>query len=239
MKHPFALLLTGLLASAALPAAAQRQLLSTDVAADTVRQRYGPNRQLFRHLYVGYALVLGQPERSGAELRSGASAELTLGLRQKHRLAEHLALGFDVRYARLQYSLAQNDAKVLPTPAQHYRESLVLQRADLEAWLRLNVGRRGNIVGRYFDVGGWGGRVIGTAHRTEDKPNSGAARRVNVVEHGLPYLQKWSYGLVGRVGANRYAAVVRYRLADTFRGERAALYPELPPWQLGLEIGLF
>ncbi|UYZ60363.1 hypothetical protein [Hymenobacter latericus] len=232
-------LLMAMLAGAALPAAAQRPLLSTDVAADTVRQRFGPNRQLFRHVYVGYGFVLGQPKQSGAELRSGASAELSLGLRQKHRLAEHLAVGFDVRYARLQYSLAQNDAKVLPTPELHYREALVVQRADLEAWLRLNLGRRGNILGRYIDVGAWGGRVIGTSHRTEDRPNTNSARRVSVVEHGLPYLQKWSYGLAGRVGANRYAAVVRYRLSDTFRGERAALYPELPPWQLGLEIGLF
>ncbi|AYA36486.1 hypothetical protein D3Y59_05100 [Hymenobacter oligotrophus] len=239
MRHLLPGLLTGLLLGAAFSAAAQRPLLSTDVAADTVRQRYGPNRQLFRHLYVGYAFVLGQPAQQGAELRPAASAELTLGLRQKHRLAEHLALGFDARYARLQYSLAQNADKVLPTPELHHRESLVLQRADLEAWLRLNAGRRGNIVGRYLDAGAWGGRIIGTAHRTEDKPSASTARRLNAVAHGLPYVQPWAFGLAGRVGANRYAAVVRYRLSGTFRGERAARYPELPPWQAGLEIGLF
>ncbi|GAB2942649.1 hypothetical protein GCM10027048_04100 [Hymenobacter coalescens] len=228
----------GLLLSAALPAWAQRPLLSTEVAADTAQQRYGPHRRHFRHLYVSYLPVLGQPTAPGAELRPWASAEMALGLREKLQLTPLLAIGADVRYQYLRYSLAQNAAKRLPTATLHQRESITLHRLDLEAWARLRFGRQGNTVGRYLDVAGWGGWVPGTAHRTEDEPNNGQARRVKTTATGLPYLRRWAYGAGARLGSQRLALVARYRLSDTFRGPRAAEFPELPRWVLGLEIGV-
>ncbi|WP_400190801.1 hypothetical protein [Hymenobacter sp. B81] len=223
---------------ALLPAAAahaQTVLLDADVAADTARQTFGPNRRFYRHLYGGYALVVG-PDQPGAPLRYGASGELTLGLRHKLRLTSWLALGADVRYLRQTYALRQTAGKVLPTPVLHHRESFTLHRADAEAWLRLNAGRRGNAIGQYLDLGAWGGWVLGSAHHTEDRPGAGPARRVLGTERGLRYLERWPYGLAGRLGLGRYAAQARYRLSDSFRG---AAYPELPRWALGLEVGLF
>ena len=230
------------LASAALllsaaPAQAQRPLLSTDVAVDTARQTYGPNRRHFRHLYVAYLPVLGQAGR-GAQLRPWASAELAVGLREKLQLLGPLAIGADVRYVFVRYGLAQKADKVLPDARLHHREALLLHRIDLEGWARLRFGRRGNTVGHYLDLGGWGGWVAATAHHTEDEPNNARAKRISTTETGLPYLRRWSYGVGGRLGSQRIALTARYRLSDTFRPAWMGVYPELPRWLVGVEIGV-
>ncbi|UOQ70717.1 hypothetical protein [Hymenobacter cellulosilyticus] len=128
-------------------------MLRQSLAEDTVASVFGPNRAYYNHFYVGYGLVAGPSERVGAELRYGNSAELVLGLRNKFRVTQALALGFDLRYARTAYYLAQNAQKVVPSPAQHHREYLALPQAQLEGFVRFNYGRRGNVIGRYVDVG--------------------------------------------------------------------------------------
>ncbi|WP_375435510.1 hypothetical protein [uncultured Hymenobacter sp.] len=217
------------------PAHAQRVLLHAEVANDTVYTSFGPNRAFFNHLYLGYLPVIGRAA-AGAKLHYGNSAELMLGLRNKFRLSEPLSVGVDLRFVRLVYVLDQTSQKLLPTPALHHRESLVAAQWQLEGFVRLNVGQRGNVLGRYLDLTGWGGWVMSTAHRYEDRPGTGA-KKVQVVERGLPYLERWPYGVGARLGSGRCAAVARYRLSDTFTSSYRTSYPELPRWTVGVELG--
>lgn len=215
---------------------AQRVLLQSTVAQDTTYEQYGPNRAFYNHLYFSYMPVVGAAGRPGAPLRYGSSAELAVGVRNKFRFSEHLSAGFDLRFVRRTYDLAQKAGKVLPTPVQHYRESLVLSETQFEPFVRLNVGPRGNVIGRYLDLNSWAGWALSTAHRTEDRPGSGA-KKVRTVETGLPYLRRWPYGVGARLGTGRYAAVARYRLSNTFTAAASPEFPELPRWTVGLEIG--
>jgi hypothetical protein len=230
--------LVGGLATLGAPAAhGQRVLLRSNTSQDTVREAYGPNRAFFRHLFLSYAPIVGQSD--GAELHSFRSAEFSLGARHKYRLSQATAVGYDLRYTRLNYSLKQTADKVVPTSVQHYSEALVLHQAVLEPYMRLNIGRRGNVVGHYLDLTGWGGWVAGTVHTYEDRPGAPGASRTVVHERGLNYLRRWPAGVGARLGSNRYAAVVRYRLTDTFTEAAATRYPEMPRWAAGLELGLF
>lgn len=231
-------LLAGYLLNAPV-AHAQRVLLRNNVAADTLRSTTGPNRAFFQHFYLGYAALVGESSKAGAEIRYGLSGETFVGVRQKYRLSQTAAVGFDLRYARLVYQLAQNDRKVFPTPTQHKRESLTLPQIQLEAYGRLNVGRRGNVVGRYLDLTGWGGWIISTAHHYEDEPGPNGSGRVEVTERQLDYVRRWSYGVGARLGSGRYVLVARHRLSDTFTAAAAPRYPELPRWLVGIELGLF
>ena len=215
---------------------AQRVLLQSTVAQDNTYERFGPNRAFFAHLYLGYLPVVGPATRTGAKLRYGSSAEFMVGVRTKLRLSEPLSMGFDLRFVRLTYDLAQTPGKALPTPALHHRESLGLSQVQLEGFVRLNVGPRGNVIGRYLDLTGWGGWAFSTAHRYEDRPATGP-RKIQVVEKDLPYLRRWPYGVGARLGSSRYAAVARYRLSNTFTPAARALYPELPRWTVGVELG--
>jgi len=223
------------------PAAqAQEVLLRANVAADTLRSDTGPNRAFFSHFYLGYAPVVGEFDGPGAELRYGRSGEMFVGMRQKYRLSQTAAAGLDLRYARLVYHLAQNDRKTLPTPDQHQKEYIALPQVQAEVYGRLNMGQRGNVVGRYLDLTGWGSWIISSAHHYTDKPGSNGAGRVEVTERQLSYINRWAYGVGARLGSGRYALVARYRLADSFKElTDAPRYPEFPRLVVGLELGLF
>lgn len=220
-------------------ARAQRVLLREEPPADSATARYGPNRAFYRHLYLGYTTVVGQPDGPGADLRYFKSAEFFLGVRHKYRLSRSVAAGFDVRYARLAYHLKQNSQKLLPTPSQHHAESLVISQLQLEPYVRLGFGRRGNVIGHFVDVSGWGGRALGTSHHYEDRPGTGGGKRTVVVERGLGYVRRWPFGLGARLGSGRYVATARYRLSDTFTPQASPTYAELPRWVIGFELGLF
>lgn len=217
---------------------AQQVLVAGEVAQDTLRPDFGPNRRYFAHFFVGGGLVLGPAGGPGARLRYGPpSNELELGARFKRRYSQTLALTLSLRYALQTFALAQTDQKTLPNPTQHLHESLRLQAVQLEAGLRLNAGRRGNVVGRYLDLLAWGGRVLATAHLTEDEPApSAGATTLDTAERGLSYLARWPAGVGLRLGSGHLALTGRYRLTPALRG---AAGPELPRGVLGLEIGLF
>jgi hypothetical protein len=219
------------------PARAQQVLVQANVADDTVKTTFGPNRAYFAHAYLGYGLAAG-PAGVGAALRYGpASAELQAGGRFKARLSNTFALNLDLGYAYQRYRLVQNERKIVPSPAQHRRESLGLHQVYSELSLRLNAGRRGNAVGRYLDLLARGSLVTGSSRTTEDEPNPGI-RSVETTEYGLPYVRRWTGGVGARLGLDRYALVGRYRLTSIF-GPNYASWPELPRWVLGVELGIF
>jgi len=220
----------------ARPALAQQVLVQANVADDTVKTSFGPNRRYFGHLYVGYGLVAG-PAAAGAGLRFGLpSSELRLGGRLKRRLSQTLALNLDLGYAYQRYALAQNAQKTVPSPALHRSESLARHQLYSEASLRLNAGRRGNTVGRYLDLLAGGGWVAATAHSADDEPGPGIDA-VETIERGLPYLNPWTADLGTRLGWDRYALTARYRVGAVFRTGYG--WPELPRWRVGVEVGLF
>lgn len=186
--------LLGLLGLCVPAARAQQVLVQTNVAEDTVKAVFGPNRRYFGHLYLSYGLVAGPSGGPGAPLRYGlSSAELQLGGRVKRRLSQALALNLDLRYAYQNYSLAQDEAKTLPSPKLHLSESLAQHQLQSELSLRLNAGRRGNTVGRYLDLLAWGGWVMTSSHTTEDEPGPGIGS-VETTEWGLPYFRRWLGG---------------------------------------------
>ncbi|MBT9392459.1 hypothetical protein KLP40_04725 [Hymenobacter sp. NST-14] len=234
----YSLLLAGLLLAAG-SARAQRVLLRAEPAADSVPPRYGPNRAFYQHLFAGYAPVVGRAAGPGAALHYPQSAETFLGLRTKFRLSARLAAGADVRYARLQYRLRQASGKQLPNAQLHDQESLILSQLQLEPFLRLSFGRRGNVIGHYLDLSGWGGWALATTHHYEDHPGTGGGTRTVVKERQPDYLPRWAGGGAVRLGTGRYALVARYRLTSAFTSVASPAYPELPRWLLGLELGVF
>jgi hypothetical protein len=230
-------MLAALLVGASVVARAQQVLVQANVANDTLKSTFGPNRRWFGHGYLGLGLVVG-PAAPGAALRSGAaSAEARVGGRLKLRLGQSVAICGDLAYAYLRYELAQEAGKLVPGPAQHEREYLALHQVAAEGAVRLNYGRRGNTVGGYLDLLAGGSWAIATRHTTEDVPAPGI-KSVETTEGGLPYLRRFGGSAGARLGLDRYAVVARYRFSPAFAPGYAA-WPELPRWVVGLEVGLF
>lgn len=226
-----------LLAAAPMAAHAQQVLVQANVANDTVKTAFGPNRRWFGHGYVGLGLVAG-PAATGAALRHGfLSAEARVGGRLKLRVGQSVALCGDIAYSYLRYELAQETGKLVPAPTLHLRENLALHQLAGEIGLRLNYGRRGNAVGSYLDWLAGGSWAAGTRHTTEDAPTPGI-KSVETTESGLPYLRRFNACAGARLGFDRYALVARCRLSPAFASDYAA-WPALPRWVVGFEVGLF
>lgn len=226
-----------LLAGAPGAARAQQVLVQANVANDTVKTAFGPNRRWFGHSYVALGLAVG-PAETGAKLRYGLpSAEVRVGGRLKLRLSQSVALCGDLAYAFLRYELAQEAGKLVPASALHLRENLALHQLATGIALRLNYGRRGNVMGRYLDLLAGGSWAVGTRHTTEDVPMPGIDA-VATTESGLPYLRRFGSCAGARLGFDRYALVARYRLSPAFANGYTD-WPDLPRWVVGIEVGLF
>ena len=226
-----------LIIGAAQTLRAQQVLVQANVADDTAKTTFGPNRRWFGHGYVALGLVAG-PAETGAQLHYGfSSAEARVGGRLKLRLGESVALCSDLAYAYQRYELAQEAGKSVPAPTLHQRENLALHQLATEVALRLNYGRRGNAVGSYLDLLAGGSWAAGTRHTTEDVPAPGISS-FETTERGLPYLRRFGGSAGVRLGLDRYALVARYRLMSAFASGYAA-WPELPNWLLGFEVGVF
>lgn len=226
-------LLLGALLAAGSAAHAQQVLLQTDVANDTLPARTGPNRRYFGHLYAGYGLAVG-PSALGVKYGL-SSSEFMVGGRLKRRLGGLLALNADLRYAYLRYGLDPDAARPAPFGSGYDSQLFSYHQVQGEASLRLTPGRRrGNTVGRYFDLLAYGGRALATNYATQGPAPGGG--RLEVVAHEPPYLARWLGGVGARVGSNAVAVVGRYRLSNAFQNSGL---PEPPRLVLGLEVSWF
>jgi len=220
--------------SLSIGAFSQDILLQQNVKADTVRPTRGPNLKNFLQGYVG----LGFPLHTNEELsytRPGVSTCFDLGMRYKRRFTNYLAMGLDLGINSTSYKIKQNGSKTVPDTLINEKEKIQINTAESAAWLRINVGRRGNAIGNYLDMGAYGGWNFQKKHKTTNK--NGDGEKVKVLTSNLKYVGNFSYGLLARIGVNRFSLTARYRVSDIFNSSYAM--PELPRLTVGIEVGLF
>ncbi|HBF88194.1 MAG TPA: hypothetical protein DDX39_06080 [Bacteroidales bacterium] len=225
-------------------AKSQAVVLEEDVNVDTLESKKGPNLKNFAHLYFEFGFNVF-PQETGAEINPVKSNILKLGYKYKYKICNFYALGFDIHYLNSSFNLAQNTSKLLPDSIMHDNENIIINNLGFEFYNRFNFGRRGNMIGKYMDIGAFGTFIFNKKHQSVDKsndPNIAMGHKQEIVNTGLIYVQSYSYGVNARVGINRYALTASYRLSDIFKTESESFtfnYPELPRLYIGLQIGLF
>lgn len=239
----------------ATAAQAQTVVMQQDVNQDTLETSWGPNKRHHIQRYIGFGLGIGTEDRSfaGKELNDVkygfGTGNIMLGMRYKFRLAEHYALGLDLGYNRQSYNFKQRDDKFFPAPGKFDKERLTLHNVALEAYQRINFGRRGNHLGKYLDMGAYGEWNFSNVHlikdEVEDPLANGGARKIKAKYKNLTYLHNLNYGVSARLGFGRWVVFGRYRLSDMFAQnklkqvlETTETYPELPRLTVGIQIGL-
>lgn len=223
------------------PVLSQRVLLDEEVTEDFTEENYGPNEQSYTHTFFDVTFFIDKPENDSAAIKYGHSGSFTYGIRQKYKIFSFLAFGFEGYYSFFSYYLKQEDKKILPNQINHDKEKLVVHNFGVSAYTRINVGRRGNTIGNYIDLGAYGNWAFYNMHITKDKINyndPNHADKIKQKNSGLDYMEQFNYGVQAAIGKNHFAVTGRYRLSDLFTSDYPR-FPELPRLTVGVQINLY
>jgi len=226
-------LVTLLLAFFVQGAKAQEYVVSEDVAIDSIIEKRGPNRKHYRHSYMNFGSCIDAGE-NGAQVKQPRIDHFTFGVRYKRRLAEHFALGYDINYTINDYALKQQIGKKIPSDLLNKRERMIFNIFEGALFARINIGRRGNQLGKFIDLGGYGSVTVAHTHFTLNTLDDGSNVRTRT--NGLKYFQRFNYGVNARLGMNKLAIFGQYRMSDMFYSNWD--FAELPRILAGIEFNL-
>jgi hypothetical protein len=217
----------------------QEILLEQDVNKDTIIPKRGPNYRHFNHVFIGYGLVAGNGN-AGAEIKTGLSRQFFFGSRYKLKINSFYAIGLDGTLGFSNFSLKQNNTKILPNKSLHDKESMHFTSLSTGFYNRFNFGKRGNSLGNYLDIGVYGEWLAGASHRYTDTynyANNSFAKRTSIKNTRLQYVEPFQYGFNARFGLGRIMFFGQYRMTKLFKN--SFQYPDLPKVIVGLQIGLY
>lgn len=212
---------------------AQEVLLERDPAIDTADVTFGPNRRHFSHPYIAGGAVTG-PRNNGGRLAPLGNYYIALGYRYKYRFNDFFALGFEYSVSNTTLTLRQEKAKILPDTIRHKTERLNWMHLNLGFYTRVNFYKRGDIMGNYLDLGVSGSWCPSFVHFWKDKEGS---RTIRTRERGLKYIERFGYSAFARLGLDRFAISVSYRLSKAFKASSG--YPNIAPLTATIEIALY
>jgi len=213
---------------------AQEVLIEQNVLNDTVKDNFGPNLENFLHFFVGYGFVVGQPSRDGANIIPGKSRTYEIGSRYKYKVSNFYAIGSSFSFISYAYAIKQDDNKVFPDARIHRSEYITSYCLSYGVYNRFNFGKRGNHIGKFVDVGVNGDWCFSNRHLYRDDLGSGIVAKT--VVKGQRYFEPFTYGIYANVGFNRLVLTCRYRISDIFKPKYN--FPQMPPINIGLQIGL-
>lgn len=217
----------------------QKILMDKDVSK-AYKNIEGPNTKSFKQLVIGTGMIVGgSPELEINNLRSGY---FSAGFRQKFKVLSFYSAGYEIGYNALRFNIKQTEDKMIPNNILHDKEKLRFHDFHLMLFNRLNFGKRGNVIGRFIDFGGYVDYVFSSSHYTKDRIEESAFSSepdvyadVTVVKHSkLDYVRPFGYGVFARAGINWFAVKVTYRVSELFREKYD--WPELPRVYIGIEL---
>ena len=192
---------------------------------------FGQNRTHFVHYYIGYGLITNYEQNIGSEINLGKSFDFEFGFKYKLKLTNWLAVGSNFSYDIMSFNLKQNSTKSLPDPVLHAKQKITFQNFGMAPHIRFNIGRRGNEVGNYIDLGyyfNWSiNRLVSKGDQTPD---------YKIVSKSPPFALKKNQGVYAAIGISRYSIYAKYRLSALIDTKK---YRDLPPLIIGVQLGIF
>ncbi len=215
----------------------QRVLLDKDVTKAYKNIR-GPNTKSFKQLFIGTGVNIPGTGSGDAEINLLRSGSFMTGFRQKFKVAGFYSAGYELGYSSSRYNIRQVADKAFPTAEIHDNEKIRLNALGLSVYNRINIGKQGNIIGKFIDLGAYVNLIFRSVHITRDKLNDPVdLSEVTFVKNArLKYPEQFQYGVYARLGINWIALKTTFRLSDMFKNSYD--FPELSRLQIGLEVTL-
>ncbi|MBE0664107.1 MAG: outer membrane beta-barrel protein [Bacteroidales bacterium] len=217
------------------PLKGQQLVISENLKADTIIPAFGANRKHFGHIFFGLHHIAGEPELNTDNLSDWSSWAFEFGYRYKRRFSQTLSAGAELSVKRMSHSIKHWAMLNTPEATEIEKHKFIFTQTGLGLYQRFNYNkRRGNFIGNYIDVGVYGDWNINA--RQIYKFRNTADEKVVYKKSNLDYINPFEYGILTRLGFNKFAAKASYRLSDHF-DETSAL-GEFPRLTFGVEFGM-
>ena len=162
------ILLLFVLISVSIFSSAQTVLLEENPAKDTLPKIYGKNLKHFTHFYAGFGFASDNLNTDSVKINYGLSANYFIGIRYKRKINKFYALGYDVSLSATNFNIQQNTNKNFLDTHHYTKEKYHDASLALELYNRINIGKRGNSIGKYIDIGIYGEWVFSNYHYTKN-----------------------------------------------------------------------
>jgi len=222
-------------------------VIAQDVVLDkNVDEQYtdkrGPNMRQYGHIYEGIGTFIPYNNISGAKAELGRSMEFTFGYRYKLKLLSFYAIGFDLSNRWQRYGIESEDGVAvdvalnpLSQASQVKRLSLGVSSLGAEAYNRINIGKRGNVLGNYLDIGIKGEWNYTRKLYIKEEAASGSYYETSrTIQKNLNFIEKFSTLITARIGINKFSIYGNYRFSDLIASGYST--PELPPLTAGVQL---
>ena len=209
-----------------LSVSAQTVLMQEKVDSVYQEIKFGVNSKHFVHTYISFGFVFGEEEVT----KFGNTNTFGFGLRYKLKLINHLATGLDLAY---NYSTIN-----FPTHGNVDKDKYQIQSLKYAWFFRINYGHRGNIMGKFIDVGAYGTSTLFSQNYVKLEGDYNQYQAFSYTHEELKYLESFNYGLLLRLGFNQFVFFSEYRMSNMLKPHVLDGVREVPKWTIGLQIGL-
>jgi len=209
---------------------AQSVVLEDNVKADTLIPSFGKNRLFYMHNTIGYGVnFLNQSGVYETEL--SGSGNFMFGYTFKWKANNLLAFGFDLMWNTYDYKLKQDDNKLFPDSLKHEKQKIIFSDIAVSPFIRINFDKkRGDFLGYYLDLGGYGAYHLSRKLYTKDVLSTDEISKSYINKYHA--LEKYNYGLYARLGFNSVIVFAKYRMSELLIENGVN---DLPPLTVGLQ----
>jgi hypothetical protein len=217
------IILTLFVLAIASNASAQQPILSMNVEEmenNVYDSDFGPNRRRYNHPYVGFGVTYDIYEPGFADNVAmglpNRSFMFSSGYTSKLKLSRIFALGFDYSLNAKNISVTQiGQISQINDVNTFNREKFSFFNLGTAPWLRINFDRkRGDILGKYIDLGGYANWHFAHRHRLKHKSGHWTGRSNKIQTNYKPdYVNNYEYGVVFKIGLGNFIFYNQIRLS--------------------------
>ncbi len=214
-------------------AQAQTEILKIDVDTSSAESQFGPNRRHFVHTFISLGLHTQIPVSGNYNFPR--SAYSSFGVLYKLKLSNYFSTGVTLSFENSSIRLAKDRPVTFPDSIRHNKETLQQFALSGSGYLRINLEKRGNSIGKYFDLGIGGLLQTAASYQYEEPLQGKEVREVKIRHYGMLRPSNWY--LYTALGVNNFALIARYRMQSFFVDNSG--FPEAPPIMIGFSWGFF
>ncbi len=227
-----------ILITVATQAFPQRYLLfeNVDKELEERNTNYGPNKRHFIYPYLMGGQILGNSNDS-LPVNYLQSGSFGVGFKYKHKLTSWWSHGVELAYHYQDFGIAQKEIKSFPDTLEYKKEKLKQHQLAGTYFWRFRLGRAGNYLGKYLDIGAFGAWTFAGNHMyiTDENVQNGKEMKVKVKQPD--YMEPIEYGVMARIGVPRVSLYGKYRLSTLIKDQNGKSW-ELPAVTVGMELNL-